>query len=85
MRGNMIWFNAAKGHGFISTEHDERLYVDAAGFVLGNLPVGRCAGRAVTFERRDDDDSVHAVNVAFVIEAEPRRARRRRHETGRSN
>ena len=27
MRGTMVWFNEEKGHGYISTETGERLYV----------------------------------------------------------
>jgi cold shock CspA family protein len=85
MRGTMIWFNGEKGFGFIQTEEDERLYVGEAGFALGNVPVGRCGGKEVTFERVwADEGPTRAVNVAFPTESDSRRARQRRHTTGRS-
>jgi cold shock CspA family protein len=85
MRGKMIWFNAEKGFGFIQTEQDERLYVGESGFIGGNVPVGRCGGREVTFERQwVDSGPTRAENVAFVVDSDPRRARQRRHTSGRS-
>jgi len=85
MRGKMIWFNGEKGFGFIQTEDDERLYVGEGGFTLDNVPVGRCGGREVTFERMwADGGPTRAVNVAFPGESESRRARQRRYVTGRS-
>jgi cold shock CspA family protein len=85
MRGTMIWFNGEKGFGFIQTEDDERLYVGEAGFTLGNVPVGRCGGREVTFERMwADEGKTRAVNVAFPSETQSRRARQRRYTSGRS-
>lgn len=78
MRGAMIWFNADKGHGFIRTEDDERLFVDAAGFAEGVDPGARCAGREVTFSRIVGDRGPQAVNVAYVVPTEQRRARLRR-------
>ena len=50
MRGTMVWFNEEKGHGYISTEEGERLYVSEHGFRDGIAPKGRCAGLAVEFE-----------------------------------
>jgi cold shock CspA family protein len=77
MQGTMIWFNADKGHGFIRTEQDERLYVDHAGFESGCGPPFRCSGLEVRFDREDADDGARAVNVAFISQADPRRARLR--------
>ena len=34
----MIWFNVDKGHGFIRTEEEERLYVAKDGFMPGEAP-----------------------------------------------
>jgi cold shock CspA family protein len=80
MRGEMVWFNEAKEHGFITTEDGERLYVHQSGFAPGTAPVGRCGGRAVTFERIEDESGIRAVDVAFVDEADARRARPRRNQ-----
>jgi cold shock CspA family protein len=74
----MLWFNEEKGYGFIRTEHDERLYVEQSGFMPGNVPEGRCAGRDVTFERRVLEGETRAVDVFFPVAADPRRARLRR-------
>ena len=35
MNGTMLWFNAAKGHGFIRTEDGERLLIEADGLAQG--------------------------------------------------
>lgn len=77
MRGTMIWFNAAKGHGFVQTEEDERLYVAHDGFLPDNQPQQRCKGRSVSFEREIVEGEPRAVKVSFVEDADPRRARRR--------
>jgi hypothetical protein len=45
MRGTMVWFNEEKGHGYISTETGERLYVSEHGFRDGIAPKGRPPGR----------------------------------------
>ena len=71
----MLWFNAEKGFGFIRTEDDERLYVELSGFAPAESPPGRCAGRTVTFERQAGDREPCAVNVAFLSDANARRAR----------
>ena len=77
MNGKMIWFNPDKGFGFIRTEQDERLYVDASGFAEGNDPHPRCGGRDVAFERIVAAVGPHAVDVRYVTAPEPRRARLR--------
>jgi cold shock protein len=70
MRGKMLWFNAAKGFGFIRTEEDERLYVHRTGFEDGHLPVGRCAEKPVSFEREvaDVEGGYQAVGVSILDE-----------------
>jgi cold shock CspA family protein len=73
----MLWFNDKKDHGFISTDDGERLYVGGSGFVRGQKPQGKCAGRAVSFTVASDDTGRRAEGVAFVADAAPRRARRR--------
>jgi cold shock CspA family protein len=78
MQGTMLWFNNEKGYGFINTEHGERLYVAESGFLPGNVPEGRCAGRSVTFERIAVEGDTRAIGAFFPPEAAPRRARRRR-------
>ena len=75
MQGTMIWFNEAKGHGFIRTEDDERLYVARSGFLPGQEPRPRCKGHTVTFDREMHDDDAFAANVSFVVQEDPRRAR----------
>jgi cold shock CspA family protein len=85
MLGTIIWFNMDKGHGFIRTEDDERLYVARDGFNPGEEPVERVAGRAVTFERIDaeGEGDPRAVQVSFVAEGgPPRRARLRSARSG---
>ena len=76
MRGRMLWFNEEKGHGFIETDDGERLYVAADGF-SENPPVGSCAGLVVEFQVANGSDGRHAEATRLVVEAAPRRARRR--------
>ena len=66
MRGEMLWFNETKNHGFILTDDDERLPVLGEGFSNGERPVGRCAQRAVTFDVDNSDGTRRAKNVAFT-------------------
>ena len=73
--GTMLWFNAMKDLGVLSTEDGERLDVPGAAFSAGEKPVGRCGGMAVRFESVDGEVSA----IAFVAEPNPRRARLRRH------
>ena len=70
MRGKLLWFNEVKGFGFIRTEDDERLYVDRSGFEPGQVPVGRCAEKQVTFEREtaDVEGGYQAVGVSILDE-----------------
>jgi cold shock CspA family protein len=75
-RGKMLWFNEEKGHGYIQTDEDERLYVDADGFPDGH-PVGACAGLVVEFEITENGEGRRAQHVQLVPEVAPRRARRR--------
>ena len=72
----MLWFNEEKGHGYIQTDDDERLYVDAEGFPDGH-PVGACAGLVVEFVIDGNGDGRRALQVQLVEEVAPRRARRR--------
>jgi cold shock CspA family protein len=83
MQGTMLWFNLDKGYGFIQTEHDERLYVARSGFLADHKPEARCKGREVSFERQVAEGDTRAVNVSFIAQADPRRARLR-HAHGRS-
>jgi cold shock CspA family protein len=78
MRGEMLWFNERKDHGFILTEEGERLSVLGPGFAGGVRPVGRCAHAVVTFEIDEDSGSRQATNVVFEPLVAARRARRRR-------
>lgn len=84
MQGKMLWFNIDKGFGFIRTETDERLYVARSGFAEGQVPTERCAGREVTFERQAEEGDARAVNVAFPVQLEQRRARLRQGRGGRA-
>lgn len=76
VRGRMLWFNEEKGHGYISSDEGERLYVEAGGFPDGH-PVGPCAGLLVEFAIAGDGDVRQAQDVRLVEEIAPRRARRR--------
>jgi hypothetical protein len=77
MRGEMLWFNEAKDHGFIMTEEGERLAVGGDGFAVGERPVGRCAHKVVTFQIDGDGTARQAENVVFERDVAPRRARMR--------
>ena len=77
MRGQMIWFNEKKDHGFIRTDEGERLRVDGSGFAVGERPEGRCADKVVTFEVQGIGEGRRAQNVVFDREVAARRARMR--------
>jgi cold shock CspA family protein len=77
MNGKMLWFNSEKGFGRICTEDEDRLYVAQSAFQPGEVPEGRCAGRAVVFDVGVEDGEAEAVNVRFCSEGATRRARRR--------
>ena len=78
----MLWFNNAKGFGFIATETGERLYVHGSGFREGCGPEGRCAGRPVSFRVLGEGEAARAEDVVLVEMPSPRRARMR-HSAGR--
>lgn len=84
MLGTMLWFNREKGYGFIRTQDDERLYVAGSGFLPGHEPERRCRGQEVTFEREIAEGDTRAVNVSFLLQAQPRRARVRSVRGGRA-
>ncbi|HTS73813.1 MAG TPA: hypothetical protein VMG74_08885 [Gaiellaceae bacterium] len=77
MRGEMLWFNEKKNHGFILTDEDERLAVSGAGFAQGERPEGRCAHRAVRFDVDESTGTRQAENVVFERDPVARRARLR--------
>jgi cold shock CspA family protein len=77
MRGQMIWFNEDKDHGFIRTDEGERLQVDGSGFAPGKQPAGRCGDKVVSFEIDESAGARRALNVVFEQEVDGRRARRR--------
>ena len=70
----MLWFNEAKDLGALRTDDGDRIGVTGAAFLLGEKPVGRCAGKLVEFERLEEGVGA----VAFVQDLNPRRARLRR-------
>jgi len=78
----MIWFNNVKDLGFIATAKGERLSVQGEDFTGGSRPQGRCGGREVAFRVLGEGAEARAVDVVFVDEVAPRRARARR-STGR--
>ena len=80
MRGEMVWFNEAKEHGFIIDGGGRAPLRARERLRPGAAPVGRCGGRAVTFERVEDKTGMRAVDVSFVDEADARRARPRRNQ-----
>jgi cold shock CspA family protein len=77
MRGKMAWFNEEKGHGYITTDAGERIYVSQDGFAEGNAPKGRCAGLEVEFDVTENGEGRQAVRSVLVDDASPQRARRR--------
>jgi cold shock protein len=76
MKGKMLWFNEAKGFGFIETETGERLYVHASGFLAGQAPVGRCSGVPVEFSRDLGEGGYYAARVTREPEVDRRRTTR---------
>jgi len=76
MRGQMLWFNEDKDHGFISTDDGERLQVDGTGFAQGERPEGRCADKVVSFHIDETGGERRALNVVF--DPPPSAARRAR-------
>ncbi len=78
MRGQMLWFNETKNHGFIMTDEGERLRVAGESFAAGQRPQRRCAHKVVTFWIDVRDGGRRAENVVFESEVAPRRARTRR-------
>jgi cold shock CspA family protein len=79
MEGTMIWFSAAKRHGFIQTDEGERLRVDVSGLAAGALLGDRCRGTRVRFERTSGDgDGARAVGMTPAPLMAARRARSRR-------
>jgi hypothetical protein len=77
MRGQMLWFNEAKDHGFVITDEGERLAVAGVGFAAGERPVGRCARRVVSFEIDANYAARQARNVVFEPEVTAHRPRLR--------
>jgi cold shock CspA family protein len=77
MRGQMLWFNDKKDHGFIRTDEGERLQVDGSGFAPGERPEGRCVDKVVTFEIDENEGERRAQNVVFERQLVARRARLR--------
>jgi hypothetical protein len=73
-RGTMLWFNDAKDLGALRTDDGDRIDVPGTAFLPGEKPLGRCAGKAVEFERLEGRVS----GLAFVSESNPPRARLRR-------
>jgi hypothetical protein len=69
----MLWFNAAKDLGVLTTDDGNRIDVPGTAFLPGEKPVGRCAGRAIEYEVLEGA----ATGVAFVPEPNPPRARLR--------
>jgi cold shock CspA family protein len=82
MRGQMLWFNAAKENGFIMTDEGERLAVAGDGFAAGEQPEGRCAHRVVNFEIEESNGSRQARRVTFETDVPARRARSRGRSRG---
>jgi hypothetical protein len=78
MRGEMLWFNEEDDAGAIRSDDGVRVGVVGADFVDGVRPVGRCAGRPVTFQLAGADDDRRAVEVRLEDAPAARRARLRR-------
>jgi hypothetical protein len=74
VRGTMLWFNEEKNVGALRTHEGDRMDVNGDSFLAGEKPLGRCAGRAVEFERAEAGVS----RLAFVPDSNPPRARLRR-------
>ena len=74
MRGTMLWSNEEKNMGALRTHDGDRMDVCGDAFLAGEKPLGRCAGRAVEFERAEAGVS----RLSFVPDSNPPRARLRR-------
>ena len=77
MNGTILWFNAVKDLGLITTEEGGRFPLLGTGFADGERPTGRCAGADVTFRVAGRGQEQQAEDVRFVQEVAPRRARMR--------
>jgi cold shock CspA family protein len=77
VRGEMLWFNQDKDLGVITSETGDRLNVAGSDFAVGERPKARCAGAAVTFHVAVQTEEPRAIDVSFVPEVAPRRARMR--------
>jgi hypothetical protein len=77
MHGELLWFNETRQDGLITTSDGEKIRVQGSGFLDGQVPVGRCAGTAVTFEIEGTGEDARAVSVAVLDIPASRRARMR--------
>jgi hypothetical protein len=84
VNGEMLWFNEAKGYGYIYTEEGERIRVYEHGFLPGHVPRGRCARVPVELTTNELDGERVAVDVSFPEERDVRRARLRHSGSRRS-
>ena len=73
----MLFFNEEKDYGFIRTADGERIAVNRAGFLPGEVPIGRCAGLPVQLTPVETDKGRVATAVSVIVEREVGRARRR--------
>ncbi len=76
MRGQMLWFNEAKGYGLIETGTGERVYVHQSGFLPGEVTVGRCKGLEVDSPLGSDAGEDVATGVPRSPKIDQRRTTR---------
>lgn len=65
MRGNVKWFNGAKGYGFITDENGKDVFVHYTG-INGDGFRTLEDGAEVTFDIVDGDKGPQAVNVTVA-------------------
>ena len=69
--GKVKWFNNAKGYGFVlADDGGEDLFAHHSSIDMEGYRTLR-AGQEVTFEVKQGDKGLHAVNIRVVAEAAP--------------